>query len=600
MRDFLKHTFATVLGLLIFFGISIGAFVLLVVSIGSRETGPEVKDKSVLVFDLSLNITDAARNSSTSQAFQEAIVGEDNDSMTLRTVLDAINEASRDPRIVALYLSGNGEGTSSTGLAALKEVREALQRFRQAGKTIIAYDDNWREREYYLGSVANTVALNPSGEMEFNGLSSESAFYAGALRKFGVGIQVTRVGKYKAAVEPLLLTRRSPENREQTETLLRDVWNELLVAIGKERKLSPQQLQSIADRQGLLLAEEAKKRGLVDRVAYLDEVIEDLKKLAGKDSDEEKSFRQISIRSYADVAESAIKRKQSSDKQIAVIYAEGDIVSGQGGVGEVGGDRLARQLRQLRQDEDVKAVVLRVNSPGGSAIASDVIQREVILTRKKKPVIVSMGSLAASGGYWISTYADRIFAEPNTITGSIGVFGVQPNFQAIANNNGVTWDVVKTGRFADSQTVSRPKTPQELALLQKSVDQIYDQFLTKVSESRKLPKAKVAEIAQGRVWSGQRAKDLGLVDELGGLETAIQEAAKRAKLGDDWKIEEYPRSRSFEERLFEQFTGDQTSSRRVDPLMTQFKNVQSDLAMLRSMNDPRGVYARLPFNLRIE
>jgi protease-4 len=602
MRDFFKYTFASLLALLIFLGLSIGGIVALVIAIGSRDPEPTVKDKSVLVFDLSLNITDAKRGTSAGRVLQDALSDTDRaSSITLRQVLDGINQATKDKRIVGLYLYGDTDAAGGAGLATLKEVREALQRFKAAGKKIIAYDVSWREREYYLGSVADTIILNPIGSFEFNGLSSEGTFYAAALQKFGVGVQVTRVGKYKSAVEPLLLNQRSPENREQTETLLRDLWGELLTATGKDRNLSPQQLQTIADTQGILTAKEALEQKLVTKLAYADEVIGELRQLAGSD-DETKSFRQVSLKTYANVAEEALKSERSGSNQVAIVYAEGDIVNGQGDAGEVGGDRLAKQLRQLRQDEKVKAVVLRVNSPGGSAVASEVIQREVILTRQKKPVVVSMGSTAASGGYWISTYADRIFAEPNTITGSIGVFGILPNLQTLANNNGINWDTVKTGRFADSLTLSRPKTPQELAIAQKSVDQIYDQFLTKVAESRKLDRAKVAEIAQGRVWSGQKAKELGLVDELGGLEAAIQDAAKRAKLGKNWQLQEYPKTRSLEERLLGRFTGDQTheTATPVDPLTTEFEKLKTDLSALKAMNDPLGVYVRLPFNFRID
>ncbi|MBC7972106.1 MAG: signal peptide peptidase SppA [Verrucomicrobia bacterium] len=603
MRDFLKNTLATVLGLLIFLGVSVSGLLAIIIAIAASDTGPQVKDKSVLVFDLGTNITDAKRSSSTSQALGNALSGNaTTETISLRAVLDAIHEATRDPKIVGIYLHGDEESAGGAGFATLKEVREALQRFRDSGKKIMAYDVAWREREYYLGSVANTIVLNPIGSFDLNGLSSETMFYAGALKKFGIGVQVTRVGKYKSAVEPFLLTKRSPENREQTQQLLNDLWNEFLTAAGKDRKLTVQQLQTIADSQGTLVAADALKSRLVDKLSYLDEVVADWKQLAGSD-DKTKSFRQVSLKAYAKIAED--KLDSDTKNQVAVVYAEGNIVSGQGGVGEVGGDRLAKQLRQLRQDNDVKAVVLRVNSPGGSVTASEVIQREVVLTRKAKPLVVSMGSVAASGGYWISTSSDRIFAEPNTITGSIGVFGIQPNFQAIANANGITWDAVKTGRYADSQTTSRPKNPQELALLQKNVDQIYDQFLTKVADSRKLPKAKVAEIAQGRVWSGLKAKQLGLVDELGGMEAAIQDAAKRANLGTNWQIEEYPKTRSFPERFFEQL-GNEAAARFAqsaappDPLSTQVEKLQSDLAALKAMNDPLGVYVRLPFNFRID
>ncbi|XHX80058.1 MAG: signal peptide peptidase SppA [Stenomitos frigidus ULC029] len=603
MRDFLKNTLATLLGILIFLGLSVGGLIVIFIAIAARDTGPQVKDKSVLVFDLGINITDATRSSSTSQVLGNALSGTaDNETISLRAVLDAINEATRDPKIAGIYLYGNEESAGGAGFATLKEVREALQRFRDSGKKIIAYDVSWREREYYLGSVANTIVLNPIGFFDFNGLSSETMFYASALKKFGIGVQVTRVGKYKAAVEPFLLTKRSPENREQTQQLLNDLWNEFLATAGKSRKLSVQQLQAIADSRGILLANEALQSRLVDKLAYLDEVVAELKQLAGSD-EKTKSFRQVNLKTYAKIAET--KLDKGDKPQIAVVYAEGDIVNGQGGIGTVGGDRLARQLRQLRQDDDVKAVVLRVNSPGGSVTASEVIQREVILTRKAKPLVVSMGSIAASGGYWIATYSDRIFAEPNTITGSIGVFGIQPNFQAIANANGITWDAVKTGRYADSQTTSRPKTTQELAMLQRSVDQIYNQFLTKVADSRKLSKAKVAAIAQGRVWSGLKAKQLGLVDELGGMDAAVRDAAKRAKLGDNWQIEEYPKTRGFAERFFEQVETNaaaELAQGRVphDPLSVQVAKLQSDLNVLQVMNDPLGIYVRLPFNFRID
>lgn len=599
MRDFLKYTFATLLGLLIFLGLSIGGLVSLFILLAAIDQGPQVKEKSILTFDLSTEITDAKR---VATSLNDLLTADDTTTLTLREVVNAIDEAAKDSKIVALYLFGNNEGDSGAGFAALKEIREALQRFRQSGKKIIAYDVDWREKEYYLGSIADTILQNPSGSFELNGLNSEGMFYADALKKFGVGIQVTRVGKYKSAVEPLLLNRRSPENRAQTEALLGDLWNEFVTTTSQARKLDAKQIQTIADQQGILTAEVARDRKLVDKLAYQDEVITDLKQL-GTPDDDTKSFRQISLKNYASIAETAIANKQSGKDKIAVVYAEGDIVSGQGGRSSVGGDRIAKQLRQLRQDEDVKAVVLRVNSPGGSATASEVIQREMILTRKVKPVVVSMGSLAASGGYWISTFSDRIFAQPNTITGSIGVFGVQPNLQALANNNGITWDTVKTGRLADMNTLSRAKTPQELAIVQKQVDAIYDDFLTKVAESRKLSKSAVGEIAQGRVWSGRKAKELGLVDELGGLEAAIQEAAKRAKLSENWSVEEYPKPRSFEERLLKKLTGDQALFRLTpapDPLTQQVQKLQADLEVLQRMNDPRGIYTRLPFNLRID
>ena len=605
MKDFLKYTCAsllgTFLGLLLLSGVGLGGLVLLiaVAASSSKDSGPQVKDKSVLVLDLSLNITDSKPNRSTSAAIQDVLSDESGDAVTLRTVLDAIESAKKDPKIVGIYLEGSSD-SSSSGFANLKEVRSALQRFRDTKKPIFAYQMDWNERDYYLGSVANTIAVNPYGSVEINGFSSQSMFLTGALEKYGVGVQVTRVGKYKSAVEPFLLKKMSPENRQQTQKLLGDIWGEYLKTVGPNRKLTVPQLQAVADNGGTLMADEALKSKLVDKVVYFDEIATELKKLTGTDR-ENKSFKQISLKNYARVAEDNNSTRANKKNQIAVLYAEGEIVDGEGGPTQVGGDRIAQEMRKIREDDDVKAVVLRVNSPGGSVTASEVIGREVALTGKKKPVIVSMGNLAASGGYWISMGSSKIFAEANTITGSIGVFGMLFNAEKLAANNGLTWDVVKTARFADINTVSRPKNPQELANIQRIVDRIYDRFITKVADSRKLPKNKVQEIAQGRVWSGTAAKELGLVDEIGGLEDAVREAAKQAKLGDNWQLEEYPKSRSLEERILEKFSGVHVlkPATKLDPLTAEVKKMQDELAVVKSMNDPQGVYVRLPFNLRI-
>lgn len=604
MRKFITQTFASVLGSLIgftlFFGISTVGLISLIITAASRDTGPQVKDKSVLVFDLSLTVRDTDPTSSTSRAIEEALSGEETDTITLRTVVDTLNAAAEDSRIVALYLDGSQTSTSSgTGFATLKEVREALERFKESGKKIIAYDVDSGEGEYYLSSIADTIVLNPMGSLEMNGFSSQPMFFTGALEKFGIGIQVIRVGKYKSAVEPFVLTELSTENRQQIQALLGDLWTEFRTTVGKSRKITPQELQAIADTQGIVLASDAIGRRLVDKVGYYDQVIAQLQELTGE-PETEKSFRQIRMSTYADIADKPGHQRASKNK-IAVLYASGEIVDGEGSVQEVGGESFAAQMRKLRLDDSVKAVVLRVNSPGGSATASEIIQREVKLTRDSKPVIISMGDVAASGGYWISTYGNRIFAEPNTVTGSIGVFGLLMNVQQIANDNGITWDVVKTGRLADLQTVSRPKTPQELALIQKIVNQIYTKFLDKVAESRKLPKDKVAQIAQGRVWSGIDAKQLGLVDEIGGLDDAIEYAVKEANLGEDWKLEEYPRFQTLEERLIEEFVGnDSNTTRQPDLLMAEFMKLKEDLAMLQALNDPKGIYARLPFNWRFD
>jgi protease-4 len=604
MNNFLKQTFASLigslLGLTIFSGVStLGFLLLLIAATSSQSAAPIVKDKSVLVLDLSMKITDSEPNSST--FLEKALSGVDESAITLRKVIESLDKAASDPRIVGVYIDGNN--ANSLGYASLKEIRQALAKFRQAGKKIIAYSTDWGEREYYLSSVANQIVLHPMGVMEMNGLSSQPMFLTGALQKYGIGVQIVRVGKFKGAVEPLILNKLSPENREQTQKLLDDIWGEWRTSVGQSRNIPARKLQAIANSQPILEAPQAKSNVLVDRIAYQDEVFTELKKLTGQD-EEDKTFTKISLSDYAEIPE----KSSDSDHKVAVVYAEGEIVNGSGNDGEVGGDRYAKIFAKIRENNDIKAVVLRVNSPGGSATAAEVMQREIKLTRQVKPVIVSMGDVAASGGYWIASDSNRIFAEPNTITGSIGVFGVLFNGQKLANNNGITWDSVKTSQFADQQTISRPKSPTELAVYQRSVNRVYNLFLQKVAQGRKLPITKVADIAQGRVWSGTAAKQLGLVDEIGGLNVAIQYAAKEAKLGNDWELEEYPQVSRFGERLFGQKLDEtkaklgmeNTTSSTPNPLMTQLGKFQQELKILQTMNDPQGVYTRLPINLSID
>lgn len=600
MRDFFKTTLATLVGLTLFCTLGVAGLVTLLVaaSITAKDSGPRVDDKSVLAVDLSVGITDSTAESNPSDALQEALSGSGvPQSISLRSAVNAIEAAASDRKIVGLFLTGNAP--DEVGYAALRELRQALETFRKSGKPMIAYDDTWNERGYYLTSVANSVILNPSGTLEMNGLRSESMFFAGALEKFGVGVQVVRVGQFKAAVEPFTRGDSSPAARQQTEALLADIWGEIVRAAAQSRKLTPQKVQSIANTQGLLMPTEAKADGLIDKVAYADEVLSDLHKLTGEDKDEE-SFRKVSLSAYADLTETATQSRQQGG-QIALVYLDGDIVGGAGGPGEVGGDRFAKLIRTLRQDDDVKAIVMRINSPGGSASASDLVAHEVLLATKAKPVIASMGSVAASGGYYIAARATKIFASPNTITGSIGVFGLLPNVQKLANSNGVTWDVVKTGQYADIETLSRPKTPAEMAILQRMVDQVYSTFLDVVAGSRPISRQKLADIAQGRVWSGTSAQKLGLVDQLGGLDAALDAAAEAAKLGDRWHIEEYPTRRGLEQQLLKRFLTYLPQTQQPSSLLTQeLEKVQSNLKILTTLSDPSGVYTRLPFNPHIE
>lgn len=597
MGQFLKQTTASFIGslagLIFFFGLgAVGLLSLLIAVSATRSSAPQIEQDSILVFDLAAPISDARAPVGFGEIFTE---DEAAAPLTLRQAIAAIDAAAEDRRISGLFIDGS-QGNSSAGLASLKEIREALLRFQESGKPVLAYDIDGGERDFYLASVADTLALNPLGGLEFNGLSARQAFFAGALEKYGIGVQVVRAGRFKSAVEPFVRQELSPENREQLQALLADLWTEILTAIAARRETTPAQLQAIADDRGLLLPEEAEAAGLIDTVTHFDGVLDRLQEIANADADAT-SFPQISLQRYAATTDAAAKEEQSG-AAIAVVYAEGNIVGGSDDLQAVSGDRYAKILRRLRQDEDIKAIVLRINSPGGSATASDVLLQEVLLAKEVKPVVVSMGDVAASGGYWIATGADSIFATPSTITGSIGVFGILTDIEGLGNENGVTWDGVKTGQLADLGTLTRPKTEAELARYQASVDRIYDLFLEKVAAARSLSKTRVDELAQGRVWSGVDAMDVGLVDRLGGLDDAVAHAAEMADLGDDWQVREYPRLQNFEERLLRRLTGEEET--RLAQAPAEVRQLWQTWQALQEFGRQREVQARMPFSLVID
>ncbi len=595
MKIFFKSFFASLIALFVFAGLGL-ALLMAFAAMGSSK--PSVPDKAVLVFNLSTSIPDSVQEPGPGEALQRALQGGEGDGLPLRTAILALDRAAKDPRIAALYLTGNlGGGGYSGGPAALKELREALHRFKKdSGKPVLSYNQGWSKREYYLCAGLGNLTVNPFGAVEVSGLSSEPMFFGEAFKKYGVEVQVTKVGKYKSAVEPFILDRMSEPAREQSQKLLGDLWGEWKATVAADRKLTPEAIQKLADEQALLMAADAKQAGLVDKVAPYDEVLAELKRLAGK-QDKDRDFPQIELATYVQVPSDPQKGKN----RIAILYAEGEIVDGDGGPGLIGGDKLSRELRRLRMDKAIKAVVLRVNSPGGSASASEVIQREVILTKKEKPVVVSMGHLAASGGYWISTYGDRIFAEPTTITGSIGVFGMLPNVKKLANEHGITFDQVLTAKMGNMASIYRPKTEAEIARIQSLIDQIYDQFLTKVADSRKLPKDAVHEIAQGRVWSGQEALKLKLVDELGGLQDAIRHAARMAKIEGDYRVDPPGAAKKPIEKILESLGGEKHRplAARLGPWGQIKGDLEHQLRVLSSLNDPMGIYARMPFELSL-
>jgi len=604
MKNFFTSLLGSLVALVIFFGgcaFLCFVFLLALAALGQKQP-VAVQTGSYLVFDLSANIQDAPQEFDGAALFGPLLGGERIQTLQLRTVTRALRAAARDNRIAGLLITGNVRPIGyGSGFGTLKEVRAALKAFKASGKPMLAYLNFATTRDYYLASTAGDVVLDPYGLILLPGLASQPLFMAGAFEKFGVGVQVTRVGKYKSAVEPYTRKDFSPEAREDLQKLLNDIWGDLLDDIAISRKLHAKDVQYAADAEGLFNASRAVEYKLVDRTAYRDQIIDELKVKTGRKKGTKESFKQISLAAYAGVAPRESGNPIGGRNQIAVVYAEGDIVDGEGQVGEVGGQKFARELRQLRQDENVKAVVLRVNSPGGSASASEEIQRELRLTMQTKPVVVSMGSVAASGGYWISTYAHRIFAEPATITGSIGVYGLFINVQQLANNLGFTWDTVKTGQLAGMLTISRPKTEEELAVFQKLVDWVYEEFTAKVAEARKLDKAKVLEIAQGRVWSGAEAQKLGLVDEVGGLNNAITYAAKKAGLGTNYRLKEFPRKRQLAEIINEVLKGMAPEQAGDDAALAKMLGEFKEQAReLLRCNDPRGIYARLPVNIVIQ
>lgn len=614
MKNFFTSFFATLTALIVFL---VGGFLLSLLLIGAlaalgQKKPVTVQDGSYLVFDLSGTIMDTPSQNDGMAEFIEALGGESRKAMQLRQVTRALEAAAGDKSIKGLYLTGSVQPMAyGSGYAALREVRQAIEAFKASGKPVKAYLRYASTRDFYLASTATDLALDPYGAVLMPGLASQPMFFAGAFEKFGIGVQVTRVGKYKSAVEPYTRKDMSPESREQIQKLIDDVWRDLTVTIESARKLSAGSLQKIVDAKGFIRADAALQFKLVDRVTYHDEVLAELKAATDR-KDSDKPFKQINLKEYAKLVGGGglVAKRANHDKieitgaskgRVAIVYAEGEIVDGNGHEdGYVYGEKTARMLRELRQDDDIKVVVLRVNSPGGSVSASEAIARELSLLHKAKTVVVSMGTLAASGGYWIAMHSDRIFAEPTTITGSIGVYGMFMNFQGLLNDKlGLTFDTVKTGKFADAATVTRPKTPDELAIFQESVDWVYDQFLTKVAKSRKLDRPVVEEIAQGRVWSGSEALKLGLVDEMGGLAAAIKYAADKAKLGDNFKVSEYPRPKQFAEQFAEALDPRRREQSFGGPVGLLINEATAELKTLGRFNDPSGLYARLPFDLRL-
>jgi protease IV len=609
MKQFFASLLGTLTGLVVFLilGVLLMVLGLVALSVGG-EKAPSVMPGSVIVFKLDgINITD------TPAAVDDPVLsallrGDEPMRLSLRQVVGGLRAAARDERVAGVWLTGalSAEGYGS-GFAALREVRAALAEVKAAGKPVNAYFDELATPELYLAAEADRIALNPFGLVAAPGMAAESPFFAGTLEKVGVGVQVTRSGKYKAAIEPFIRRDYSPENRAQLEALLSDLWTGVRGEIAAARGLSAQALQGLLDREGLITPQLALDAGLITHVAYRDEEIERLRELT--DTPPGEPFTQIALVDYLrergllTPASLALPFGGMQRDTLAIVYAEGEIVDGEGGEDMIGGATFARHIRALREDQAVKAIVLRINSPGGSATASEHILRELQLAAAAKPVVVSMGSYAASGGYWIATAARRIYTEPSTVTGSIGVFGVQFNIEELSAKAGVSWDTVQTGEFANLFSVTQPKSERELAIFQRLVDWTYEQFLERVATARSMTRDQADALAQGRVWTGNQAVALKLADELGGLQTAIAYAAKEGGLPErGYRIDEFPGTRPLGEILENAFrTGESPETRLArsgGALGAVARQIETPMALLRSCNDPRGVYARLPLIIR--
>ena len=528
--SFIKRVLSTVTGIFVFLIICFFGILLLGVLFSSESDDlVKVRSNSVLELKLDFPINDYAGKTK----FVEYPFLDEDKKNGLFNIIDAINYAETDDKIKGISIDNN---FINAGISQTKALRGALDKFKASGKFVVAYGDMYSQKDYYLSSVADTIYLNPVGMMEFKGLYTERLYFKDFQEKSGFKMEVVRLGKYKSAVEPFLASEMSDNNREQISVYLNSLWNEMKLDISKSRSIPVDRLNRIADS---LLARNpnlAKSSNLIDKIAYHDEYLNGMKYALGIDS--EKDLNLIEVADYSEYASNKLKANYNKNK-IAVIFAEGDIMYAEGEKGIVGHGAINRSLQKARKDDKIKAIVLRVNSPGGSALASELIWREIELTKKVKPVIVSMGDLAASGGYYIASNAHKIIAEPTTITGSIGVFGMLPNGKNLADNMGINAEQVVTNKNAVTYSFFEPLNTEQRRFIKEGILDIYDLFSKRVAEGRNLTREQVETIAQGRVWTGADAVKNGLVDELGGLDLALQYAAEAADI-QEYKIKEFP------------------------------------------------------------
>lgn len=589
MKQFFKFMFASMLGFFLMSIILLFIFIGMLSSLASfsKKEAVLLKPKSVLHLTLTTEIVDRG-GGNPFESF-DPMSFQPKPATGLNELIKNLKKAKNDPNVDGIYLDLT---LLQAGWASVDEIRQAMIDFKESGKFIVAYGETYTQNAYYLATVADKVYLHPEGSIDFRGLNSELIFFKNMLEKVGVEPQVIRHGKYKSATEPFFLEQMSPENREQVLSYVSSIWNSVLKGISDSRGLTVNHINDVANAYNTRNAALALESRMIDGIMHRDEVLEELRERLEKDEARDIEFVELS--KYMNVPESKEARAPRSSDKIAVIYGMGNILSGSGNERSMGSDRIAAAIREARLDESVKAIVFRINSPGGSALASDVILREVKLASGVKPVIASMGDVAASGGYYVACGADMIVASPSTITGSIGVFGMIPNMQNFFNNKlGITFDNVKTNEYADMMTVSRPLRPNERDIIQENIEQVYSTFTTHVAEGRGISVAQVDSIGQGRVWSGAEAVQIGLVDELGGLTYAIEKAAEKAGL-ETYRLVEYPTRKDFFTQLLEDFGQVQEVfvKRKLGEAYQYYKQVEQ-------MNQMTGILTRMPYDIII-
>ena len=591
MKSFIKYTMATVVGIFLTMTLfTIIGIISLAGMIATEGMTAPIKEKSILRINLSGELAER----SVENPFA-SLMGEDYESLSLEDALLALDKAAKNDKILGVYLEG-GAIAANPGMA--QELRQALVEFKKSGKWVVAYGDSYGKTAYYLSSVADSVLLNPEGNVDFSGMATQIMFYKDVMEKVGVKMQVFKVGTYKSAVEPFICSEMSPANREQVTSYLFSIWTNMLKDVAESRNMEVGKLNSLADSLTMISdAAMALNGGMVDKLCYMDEVKAILREKCGyEDKDDDLVFTTV-----ADVAKSETL-DEKVDEEVAVYYAYGEIVQSQsGGLSmdqehQIVGEKMIKDLQDLREDDDVKAVVIRVNSPGGSAFASEQIWREVCLLKEKKPVIISMGGLAASGGYYISCAANRIFAEPTTLTGSIGIFGMVPDVsELITKKIGLKFDVVKTNEMADLGTMSRPVSQAERAQLQHMINRGYDLFTQRVADGRGISQDSVKVIAEGRVWTGEQGLKIGLVDELGNLDQAVAYAAQQAQL-QKYRTVAYPAP----ENPFEQLPNTQKHGYLSSQLRSIMGEGYDAITFMSNIQTKDRVQARIPYIFNVK